>query len=127
MEQDVNALCARKFRAAKSKHDQWYGLWAECYDYALPQRARSVPANRRSESLYDATALDAVDQLASLLLGNLTPPLTPWFGLKAGTDLTDEDAKAITPVLEKATRLMQAHFDQSNFVYVPGSSLYLLP
>ncbi|MBL0317593.1 MAG: hypothetical protein IPP69_18260 [Flavobacteriales bacterium] len=53
--------------------------------------------------------------MGKLLLGNLTPPLTPWFGLKAGTDLSEEEA-ALTPQLEKASRLMQAHFDQSNFI-----------
>lgn len=120
MENDDYQLLLNKFQGAKSKHDLWHGLWQDCYDYALPQRGQLTgnysPANRRGERLYDATALDAVDQLASLLLGNLTPPLTPWFGLKAGTDLSAEEANAITPALEKASRLMQAHFDQSNFI-----------
>lgn len=48
--------------------------------------------------------------------GLYAPPLTPWFGLKAGTDLTPDEAKAIAPALEKAARLLQAHFDQSNFI-----------
>lgn len=113
-------LILNKFQGAKSKHDLWHNLWQDCYDYALPQRGQLTgnysPANRRIERLYDATALDAVDQLASLLLGNLTPPLTPWFGLKAGTELSAEEAKAITPTLEKVSRLMQVHFDQSNFI-----------
>lgn len=120
MSDETNNMIANRFQNAKSKHDVWYGLWQDCYDYALPQRGQLTgnysPANRRSERLYDATALDAVDQLASLLLGNLTPPLTPWFGLKAGTELTEEESKALTPQLEKASRLMQAHFDQSNFI-----------
>jgi hypothetical protein len=120
MENQDYQLLLNKFQSAKSKHDLWHGLWQDCYDYALPQRGQLTgnysPANRRGERLYDAAALDAVDQLASLLLGNLTPPLTPWFGLKAGTDLSAEEANAIIPALEKASRLMQAHFDQSNFI-----------
>jgi len=117
---EMAQILLNKFQRAKSKHDLWHNLWQDCYDYALPQRGQLSgqysPANRRSERLYDATALDAVDQLASLLLGNLTPPLTPWFGLKAGTELTDEEAKAIAPTLERASQLLQAHFDQSNFI-----------
>lgn len=113
-------LLLNKFQNAKTKHDQWHGLWQDCYDYALPQRGNlnghSSEGSRRSERLYDATALDSVDQLASLLLGNLTPPLTPWFGLKPGTDLSMEESKAIIPALERACRLIQAHFDQSNFI-----------
>lgn len=120
MGSDINEIVPQRFRAAKSRHEQWHGLWQDCYDYALPQRGQFsgqyTPANRRGEKLYDATALDAVDQLASLLLGYLTPPMTPWFGLKAGTDLSDEEAKKLNPILEKAGRLIQTHFDQSNFI-----------
>ncbi len=120
MSDEMNVLLLNKFQTAKSKHDLWHSLWQDCYDYALPQRGQLsgnyAPANRRGERLYDATALDAVDQLASLLLGNLTPPLTPWFGLKAGIELSEAEAKAITPSLEKTSRLLQAHFDQSNFI-----------
>jgi Bacteriophage head to tail connecting protein len=120
MSEIINYNIPNRFQTAKRKHDMWHSLWQDCYDYALPQRGQLsgnyTPANRRSERLYDATAMDAVDQLASLLLGNLTPPLTPWFGLKAGTELTEEQVQAILPQLEKTSRLIQAHFDQSNFI-----------
>jgi hypothetical protein len=120
MSDETYQILLHRFHGAKSKHNLWHSLWQDCYDYALPQRGQLTgqyaSGNRRSERLYDATALDGVDQLASLLLGNLTPPLTPWFGLKPGTDLTIDEAKAITPTLEKTSRLMQAHFDQSNFI-----------
>ena len=101
--------------AAKAKRDAWDSLWQDCYDYALPQRGEFSPASRRSERLYDATALDAVDQLAASLLGHLTPIWTPWFGLKAGPDLSPQEASAIAPLLEKGGKILQAHFDRSNF------------
>jgi hypothetical protein len=120
MSDEQSELLLNRFRAAKSKHDMWHGLWQDCYDFSLPQRGQMTgsfsPGNRRSERLYDGTALDAVDQLSSLLLGNLTPPLTPWFGLKAGTDLSEAEANKLAPVLEKISRLIQMHFDQSNFI-----------
>ncbi|HNS43991.1 MAG TPA: portal protein [Alphaproteobacteria bacterium] len=46
----------------------------------------------------------------------VTPPFTPWFAIKAGTDLSDEEAEKLAPLLDKTTRTMQAHFDQSNFL-----------
>ena len=120
MSDEQTQLLLTRFQAAKARHDQWHGLWQDCYDFSLPQRGQMTgnyaPANRRSERLYDATALDSVDQLASLLLGNLTPPLTPWFGLKPGTDITAEEAKRLIPALEKAGKLIQMHFEQSNFL-----------
>ena len=109
----------RRHDVAKAKRDAWVQLWQDCYDHALPQRGDFsgvvTQASRRSEQLYDATAMDAADQLAASLLGHLTPIWTPWFGLKAGPDLTPKEAQALTPLLEKATKIMQAHFDRSNF------------
>ena len=105
---------AHRHGIAKAKRDAWENLWQDCYDYTLPQRG-NAPGNRRSERLYDATAMDAVDQLAASLLGHLTPIWTPWFGLKPGPDLSERDARALAPILEKAGKILQAHFDRSNF------------
>lgn len=113
------ALLLRRYDAAKSQRNAWETLWQDCYDFTLPQRGnfhgRLSPANRRSERIYDATASDAVDQLAASLLGHLTPPGSPWFGFKPGPGLGKEDAEALSPTLETAARVMQAHFDHSNF------------
>lgn len=117
-DQDFSALIER-FRRAKTRRDGWESHWQECYDYALPQRGDFThiqrPGNSRTDRLYDGTALDAVDQLAASLLGNLTPPWTQWFGFKPGPDLNAEEAEALAPVLEEAAKTIQAHFDRSNF------------
>lgn len=114
----VPALLAR-YEAARGRRDPWLKLWQECYEFALPERGgfQSVPTDGqpRFNRLYDGTALDAVDQLAASLLGNLTPTWSQWFGLKPGPDLTPEEADALAPVLEKAAKTIQAHFDRSNF------------
>ncbi len=111
----IGAVAAR-FDRAKTIRSNWSSLWQDCYDYALPNRSQSSLSRGRADHLYDATALDAVDELASMLLGYLTPPMTPWFAIKAGTDVTDEDAQKLAPLLDQATRVLQAHFDQSNFL-----------
>ncbi len=109
-----------RYKSAKKQKDAWINLWNECYDFALPQRGGfaaedSNIAQLRTKKLYDATAMDAADQLAASLLGNLTPIWSGWFGLKPGPDLTPAEADTIAPVLEKAAKTIQAHFDRSNF------------
>ena len=119
MTEDTAAALLRCYESAKGQRSAWESLWQDCYDYTLPQRGNfnglMSPANRRSERLYDGTALDAVDQLAASLLGNLTPSFTPWFGLRGGPGLSETEMQSLGPLLEKAARVMQAHFDQSNF------------
>lgn len=120
---DELALYAKRiveqFEVSKTRRMQWHGLWQDCYDYALPQNAcfnGFLPQGQsRMAKVFDATALDAADQLAASLLANLTPPWSQWFGLKPGPDLSDREALAIAPVLEKAGRVIQSHFDRSNF------------
>ncbi len=120
---DEDLLRAQKmlerYAAAKDVRSQWAGLWQDCYDFALPQHGGfdgSLAAGKtRTNNIYDATAMDAAEQLAASLLGNLTPIWSQWFGLKPGPDLSPAEADALAPVLEKAAKTMQAHFDRSNF------------
>lgn len=109
----------RRYEQAKDRRSNWEATWQECYDYALPHQGdftRITQAGRiRTDRLYDGTALDAVDQLGASLLGHLTPPWTQWFGFKPGPDLTPEEAQVLAPVLEESAKIIQAHFDRSNF------------
>ena len=109
----------RRADLAKKRRSNWETTWQECYDYALPQCGDftqvSQPGRIRTERLYDGTAMDAVDQLAASLLGHLTPPWTQWFGFRPGPDLSPQESDALAPVLEDSARIVQAHFDRSNF------------
>ncbi len=108
-----------RYNTAKQRRDSWLSLWQDCYDYALPQSGgftNSLTAGHaRTNHIYDATAMDAADQLAASLLGHLTPTWSQWFGLKPGPDMSPEQADRLSPILEKAAKTIQAHFDRSNF------------
>lgn len=114
----IQALFTRHNAAARRRQN-WENLWQDCYDYTLPQRAGFTRALNtgasRVDQIFDATAMDAVDQLAASLLGNLTPSFSQWFGLKPGPDLSPEEADRLAPVLEKTAKTIQDHFDRSNF------------
>lgn len=112
------ALMAR-LDAAKRRRAYWEPLWDDAYDFALPRRGgfrgEYLIGQPRTDEVYDATAMDGAEQLAASLLGHLTPSWTPWFGLKPGPELSAAQAAAIAPALEKAERIMHAHFERSNF------------
>lgn len=115
----LSAKVLERYHAARKRRGGWETLWQDCYDYALPQRGGFNGSGRagegKTEHIFDATAMDAADQLASSILANLTPTWSGWFGLKAGPELSEEEAAALAPVLEKASAVMQSHFDRSNF------------
>jgi hypothetical protein len=109
----------RRYEQAKNRRSGWENTWQECYDYALPHAGdftrTSQAGSIRTDRLYDGTAMDAIDQLSASLLGHLTPPWTQWFGFKPGPDLSSSEAQALAPVLEESAKIIQAHFDRSNF------------
>lgn len=109
-----------RFDAARTKRDGWLSLWQDCYDYTLSEHARftgvsGVPSRKR-EQLFDGTAADAVDQLASSLLGHLTPPWVNWFGLASGLDVPSDKADVIGDILDQSTRILQNQIDRSNLL-----------
>lgn len=108
-----------RYNKAKTRRNNWNALWQEAYDFTLPNRgqfAQSItPGRANNEQIFDATAMDAVDQLAASILGNLTPPWSQWFGLKPGRDLSPAESEALAPVLEEAGKILQDHLDRSNF------------
>ncbi|MEI8393486.1 MAG: portal protein [Rhodospirillaceae bacterium] len=114
------ATVLERYVAAKARRVPWEGYWQECYDYALPLSVNvsgiGQAADRRGERLFDGTAIDAVDQLASSLLAQLTPPWSRWFGLEPGPDLGADERERMAPGFERMSAIVQSHFDRSNFI-----------
>ena len=118
-EPDLSAL-SNGFQQAVARRQPWERLWRDCYTYALPIRGHGLggafaPASSYAERLFDATAADAIEQLAASLLAELMPPWSRWFGLKPGHDVDEAEAPFIAPVLDEAAARLQGHFDRSNF------------
>ena len=108
-----------RYRRAKARRSQWEGHWRECYEYALPQREgvidSTTPGAKKGNRLFDATATDAVDQLAASLLSELTPPWGRWFDFKPGKEAPEDQHAEMAKILERAASVLQGNFDRSNF------------
>ena len=108
----------RGFRQARTRRKTWEPLWTQCFDFALPQHdgalSEGAPGQGRVDRLFDATAADAVDQLAASLMAELTPPWSRWFGLVGGVELEEDERSAVAESLDKAAAVLQSHFDRSN-------------
>ena len=109
----------KRYRLARDRRAAWEAHWRECYAYVLPNRERfghePVPGEKRSARVFDATAGDAVDQLAASLLAQLTPPWSRWFGFAPGTEVAERDRAELSRALDDAAAVLQSHFDRSNF------------
>ncbi|MBT5810262.1 MAG: phage tail protein [Rhodospirillaceae bacterium] len=106
------------FRQAKGRRNSWEPLWKQCFDFALPQHdgalSENAPGRGRVDQLFDATAADAVDQLAASLMAELTPPWSRWFGLVGGVELEEDELSVAAESLDRTAAILQSHFDRSN-------------
>ncbi|TVR81936.1 MAG: phage tail protein [Rhodospirillales bacterium] len=108
-----------RYRRAREGRACWERVWQDCYDFALPLRANVAGAEPRAETrgdrLFDATAPDAIEQLAASLFSQLMPPQTAWFALVPGCDVDPDARRDLAAHLDRASRVMLTHFDRSNF------------
>ncbi|NIY76957.1 phage tail protein [Thalassospira sp. HF15] len=114
---NVAQLRAR-FQKAMERRRNWLSHWQDCYEFALPQRnaaSNQTSGGKRLDRVFDATASDAVEQLAASLMAEITPPGGGWFELEPGGNVANADRQALTEQLGRAVRILQGHFDRSNF------------
>ena len=70
-----------RYKKAKSRWMSWSDLWEEIYDYVLPHREsffQETQAARRTENIYDETAVVGLPKFASRLqLGSFLQMVGP--------------------------------------------------
>lgn len=102
----TGAQHVKRLEELKSLRAPLETLWREAYDYTFPQRGEKLgqnilgdgalsAASARSKQarIYDGTAARAVQLLASMLLGGLTPANSRWAGLDIPNIEDDSDAR----------------------------------
>lgn len=109
---------ARRFDKLHTQRGVWESHWQEIADYCLPRKAditkRRQEGDKRTELIFDATAIHAVELLAASLHGMLTNASTPWFNL-GFSDPAIENEDEAKEWLEGAQSRMYEAFHQSNF------------
>ena len=117
----VNPLIAqldRRFKTLQTQRSNWEKHWQELADYMLPRKAditkKRTQGDKRTELIYDGTAVHAVELLSSSLHGMLTSPSTPWFSMRYRDPSLQNDDRA-NEWLELCMDQMYQAFNRSNF------------
>jgi hypothetical protein len=108
----------RRFSTAKSRKQLWEHHLRECYRYAIPERNtidKWSPGTMKRDSVFDDTAVDALQDFASRLTSQLVPNNTQWMKLESGTDIPKEEQNKVNSFLEETTDILFNHLNSSNF------------
>jgi len=102
----------------ESVRSTWEDHWQEILDYVVPRKADITfvrsRGEKRTEVLYDSTAITANNLLAASLQGTLTSASLPWFHLKLrDTELNQN--RDVQLWLEDSAKRMYEIFNESNF------------
>lgn len=93
------AMLLKRFSTLQGQRQTWESHWQEVADYIVPRKAditkKRSSGDKRSELIFDGTAIHAAELMASSLHGMLTNASTPWFALRFTDDSfeTDDIAK----------------------------------
>ena len=96
----------------------WESHWQECADFMQPRKAEITQdrarGDKRNLQIFDATAIHALELLASSLQGMLTSSANRWFSLRYKEDQLNDIDEA-KEWLEDVTDKMYTAFARSNF------------
>ena len=113
----VKKILAR-FKHAKTIKDQWTSVFEECYEYALPQRESffsETPGRRRTDHIFDETAVVGVQEFASRLQSGIVPNYARWAEFVAGSEIPKEQQKETNAALDEITEYVFEILQNSNF------------
>jgi len=102
----------------EAERQTWETHWQEILDYTMPRKADITfvrsKGEKRTERLFDSTAITASNLLASSLQGTLTSPSLAWFHLKI-RDKELNEQRDVQLWLEDTARRMYDLFNDTNF------------
>mgnify|MGYP003633530481 CR=1 FL=1 len=112
------AYVKKRLAAMSGERGTWEDHWQEILDYVMPRKADITfvrsKGEKRTEVLYDSTAITANTLLAASLQGTLTSPSLPWFHMKMRNREANDD-RDVQIWLEDSAQRMYDAFNDSNF------------
>ena len=107
-----------RYNHAKAIKDMWLPTFEECYEYALPQResfyAESI-GRRRSDRIFDETAVVGVQEFASRLQSGIVPNYARWADFVAGSEIPKNEQREVNLLLDQVTEYVFEILQNSNF------------
>lgn len=111
----------------KDDRTNWEPAWQEMADYYVPNKAPIVTlrqaGTKRTEKLFDSTALDCVARLTAAMQGNITPKQSKWFYLKMRNEDLNKNNDTAKWLEDVANRIRTA-LNQSN-MHSQTNELYI--
>ena len=118
MADELGAILMQRFSSLTTQRQVWDDHWQDIADYVVPRKAditkNRTAGDKRTELIFDSTAIHAAELMSASLHGMLTNASTRWFSLRfRNRDLDQNDIAK--EWLESVEDDMYLAFARSNF------------
>jgi hypothetical protein len=118
MADELGAQLMQRFQSLYTQRQVWESHWQEIADYVVPRKAdvtkKRTDGDKRTELIFDSTAIHAAELMSASLHGMLTNAATRWFSLRFRNRDLDSNDEA-KEWLESVEDDMYLAFNRSNF------------
>ena len=118
MADELATMLLKRLGSLQTQRETWASHWQELADYVVPLKAdvtkHRSPGDKRTELIFDGTAIHAAELLSASLHGMLTNASTSWFGLRFKDRVLNGDDEA-REWLQGVEDVMYQAFNRSNF------------
>lgn len=107
----------KAYERLETRKRLWYPTFQDVADYVIPRKGNfdnHVEGRKRTERLYDSTAIHSNELLAASLQGSLTSPVIQWFSMKLTQDHLNAD-RYVNLWLDECARVIYSVLSHSNF------------
>jgi Trp operon repressor len=108
----------KRYKKAEGIKDYWKEKFEEAYEYTMPQREsffEETPGSRRTDKIFDETAVVGIQEFASRLQAGMTPTFARWADFEAGSEIPEEMRPSINEELDTITAYVFEILQSSNF------------
>ena len=106
------------YKESNALKAHWKDKFEEAYEYCLPQREsfyEESPAQRRTDKIFDETAVVGIQEFASRLQAGIVPTFARWANFEAGVEIPEESKESINASLDNITQFVFETLSGSNF------------
>lgn len=118
MADELGVKLMDRFQSLFTQRQVWESHWQEIADYVVPRKAditkKRSEGDKRTELIFDSTAIHAAELMSASLHGMLTNAATRWFSLRFRNRELDQNDEA-KEWLESVEDDMYLAFNRSNF------------
>jgi hypothetical protein len=117
-DQNQVSLFLKRYQQAETVKDHWKDKFEEAYEYCLPQRESfydETPGERRTDKIFDETAVVGVQEFASRLQAGIVPTFARWADFQAGSEIPEDQRNSVNEQLDSITNYVFEILQNSNF------------